>query len=53
VPEKRRSEIPIGMEKVYRRLERWRKIRRGREPIPKRLWAAAPCSELKVLGGVG
>jgi len=29
------------MEKVYRRLERWRKIRRGREPIPKRLWAAA------------
>jgi transposase-like protein len=29
------------MERVYRRLERWRKKRRGREPIPKRLWAAA------------
>jgi hypothetical protein len=29
------------MEKIYRRLERWRKIRRGREPIPKRLWATA------------
>jgi hypothetical protein len=41
VPEKRRSELPIGMEKVYRRLGRWRKIRRGREPIPKKLWAAA------------
>jgi len=29
------------MEKVYRRLERWRKVRRGREPIPNRLWVAA------------
>jgi hypothetical protein len=29
------------MDKVYRRLERWRKKRRGREPIPNRLWAAA------------
>jgi len=29
------------MEKVYRRLERWRKKRRGREPIPNRLWTAA------------
>jgi len=29
------------MQKVYRRLERWRRMRRGREPIPKRLWAAA------------
>jgi len=29
------------MEKVYRQLERWRKIRRGREAIPKRLWTAA------------
>jgi hypothetical protein len=29
------------MENVYRRLESWRKKRRGREPIPKRLWASA------------
>ena len=41
MPQKRRSEIPIGMEKVYRRLERWRQERRGREPIPRSLWAAA------------
>ena len=33
--------ISVGMEKVYHRLERWRKVRRGREPIPKRLWSAA------------
>ena len=38
---RRNSDIPISMEKVYRRLERWREKRRGREPIPKRLWAAA------------
>lgn len=41
MPQKQRTEVPIGMKKVQRRLERWRKIRRGREPIPKRLWAAA------------
>ena len=41
MPQQNRHDIPIGMKKVYRRLERWRKIRRGREPIPKRLWAAA------------
>jgi hypothetical protein len=41
VPGKKQSDIPIGMVKVYRRLERWREVRRGREPIPKRLWAAA------------
>ena len=41
MPQKNRPEIPIGMQKVYRRLERWRRMRRGREPIPKRLWAAA------------
>ena len=33
--------IPIGMRKVYRRLERWRRTRRGRTPIPKPLWVAA------------
>ena len=36
-----RSEIPAGMERVRRRFERWRKKRRGRAPIPKRLWEAA------------
>jgi len=32
---------PINMQKVYRRLERWRNAHTGRLPIPKRLWAAA------------
>jgi hypothetical protein len=41
VPRKNRQDIPIVMEKVYRRLERWRMTRRGRSPIPKALWAAA------------
>ena len=41
MPHKSRLDIPIGMEKVYRRLERWRSRRRGRTPIPKPLWAAA------------
>ncbi len=41
MPYKNPPDIPIEMAKVSRRLERWRKIRRGREPIPKRLWAAA------------
>lgn len=36
-----RPDIPLGIAKVYRRLQRWRKIRRGRAPIPNRLWAAA------------
>ena len=36
-----KKEIPVEMEKVHRRFERWRKTRRGRAPIPKRLWAAA------------
>jgi hypothetical protein len=36
------SDIPIVMERVYRRLEHWRRKRRGRSsPIPKPLWAAA------------
>lgn len=41
MPQKNHSDIPIGMEKVYRRLEHWRRKRRGRSPIPKPLWAAA------------
>lgn len=36
-----KKEIPVEMEKVHRRFERWRKTRRGRAPIPRRLWAAA------------
>ena len=39
--EKNRPDIPIGMEKIYRQLERWREVRRGRQPIPRRLWEAA------------
>lgn len=35
------EDIPIGMRKVYGRLERWRSKRRGRTPIPKPLWVAA------------
>ena len=35
------SDIPAGMRKVHRRLERWRKARRGRAPIPKGLLEAA------------
>jgi hypothetical protein len=34
-------EIPVGMERIYRRFERWRKSHRGRLPIPAPLWAAA------------
>ena len=41
MPAKDKLDVPAAMEKVYRRLERWRKARRGRSPIPKPLWAAA------------
>ena len=34
-------EMPVGMERIYRRFERWRKSHRGRLPIPAALWAAA------------
>jgi hypothetical protein len=35
-------EIPVGMERIYRRFERWRNShQRGRSPIPAALWAAA------------
>ena len=36
-----KKDIPVAMEKVHRRFQRWRKTRRGRAPIPRRLWAAA------------
>jgi hypothetical protein len=35
------KDIPVEMERVHRRFQQWRRQRRGREPIPKRLWAAA------------
>jgi len=34
-------EVPVGMERIYRRFERWRSSHRGRQPIPAALWAAA------------
>ena len=35
------SDIPTDIQKVVRRLERWRSAHTGRLPIPERLWAAA------------
>ena len=34
-------EVPAGMQRIYRRFERWRSSHNGRLPIPARLWAAA------------
>jgi hypothetical protein len=34
-------EIPVGMRRVCRRFERWRKGHKARLPIPGALWAAA------------
>ena len=34
-------DIPLKMQRVLRRFERWRSAHTGRLPIPKRLWAAA------------
>ena len=34
-------EIPIGMRRICRRFERWRKGHQSRLPIPEALWAAA------------
>jgi hypothetical protein len=34
-------EIPVGMRKVCRRFERWRKVHKARLPIPAALWTAA------------
>ena len=35
------SDIPTDIQKVVRRLERWRSAHTGRLPIPERLWATA------------
>ncbi len=35
------AEVPVAMRKVFRRLERWRQQRQGRERIPQHLWIAA------------
>lgn len=35
------ADVPTAMREVYRRLERWRSERRGRERIPEALWIAA------------
>jgi hypothetical protein len=35
------KDIPVELEKVHRQFQGWRQRRRGREPIPARLWAAA------------
>src|SRR5450755_4966749 len=34
-------DVPDGMQKIYRRFERWRSAHQGRLPIPKALWASA------------
>jgi hypothetical protein len=34
-------EVPVGMQRIYRRFERWRRSRRARSPIPAALWVAA------------
>ena len=44
-------EVPTGMRRIYRRLERWRGSHQGRLPIPEALWAAA--AELAREHGVG
>ena len=36
-----KKDIPVEMEKVHQEFQRWRRQRRGREPIPARLWRAA------------
>ncbi|HXS95666.1 MAG TPA: hypothetical protein VN736_13770 [Candidatus Limnocylindrales bacterium] len=35
------NDVPVAMRKVYRRLQRWGRERKGREPIPPALWMAA------------
>lgn len=34
-------EVPDGMQRIYRRFERWRSSHQGRLPIPPALWASA------------
>lgn len=36
-----KKDIPEEMDRVHRRFQQWRRQRRGREPIPEGLWAAA------------
>ncbi len=36
-----RLEVPAGMQRICRRLDRWRRSHRGRLPIPEGLWASA------------
>lgn len=38
---KNERNIPTGMQKVYRRLDGWRRKRRGRSAIPQPLWVPA------------
>ena len=38
---KTQPEIPTGMQRIYRRFERWRSSHQGRLPIPEALWASA------------
>ena len=35
------AEIPAGLRRVHRKLERWRSTQRGRSPLPEALWRAA------------
>jgi hypothetical protein len=34
-------EVPVGLRRICRRFERWRKGHQARLPIPEALWAAA------------
>lgn len=36
-----KAEIPVGLRAVYQKLERWRRTRQGRSPLPEGLWKAA------------
>jgi hypothetical protein len=44
-------EVPTGMQRIYRRLERWRSSHQGRIAIPAALWASA--AEVAREHGVG
>jgi hypothetical protein len=33
--------VPVGMQRIHRRFERWRSSHQGRLPIPEALWASA------------
>lgn len=36
-----KAEIPVGLRAVYQKLERWRRTRQGRSPLPEALWKSA------------